>query len=88
MLVLAAIRRPILLRLAVRNPARRPAQACSITLGLTLSTVIVTTAFNTGDTITHTVRTLVASGLGRADEVVLALPREQFRNPARPSARC
>jgi putative ABC transport system permease protein len=80
-LVLAAIRRPILLRLALRNSARRPAQACLITLGLTMSTVIVTTAFNTGDTITHTVRTLVASGLGRADEVVLSVPREQFRNP-------
>src|SRR5688572_19017057 len=80
-LVLAAIRRPILLRLALRNPGRRPAQAGLITLGLTLSTIIVTTALNTGDTITHTVRTLVASGLGRADEVILALPREQLRSP-------
>ena len=82
LLLLSAIRRPLLLRLALRNPGRRPLQAGLITLGLTLSTVVVGTAFNTGDTITHTVRSLVASGLGRADEVVLALPRDQRRSPA------
>src|SRR5436190_8690889 len=82
LLLLAALRRPLLLRLALRNPGRRPLQACLITLGLTLSAVVVGTAFFTGDTMTHTVRALVASGLGRADEVVLALPRDQRRSPA------
>ena len=75
------LRRPLLARVAARNAARRRAQAILITLGLALSTIITSTAFNTGDTITHTVRSLVASGLGRADEVVLAIPRDRRRSP-------
>src|SRR5712691_6113160 len=81
-LSLAALHRPLLLRLALRNPGRRPAQALLITLGLTLSTLIVSTALNTGDTITHTVRSLVARGVGRVDEIVVAIPRGAQRSPA------
>jgi putative ABC transport system permease protein len=53
-----------------------------VVLGLTLSTLVISTAFNTGDTITYTVRMLVARGLGRADEVIVALPRDSRRGPA------
>jgi putative ABC transport system permease protein len=82
LLLVAGLRRPLLFRLALRNPWRRPTQSLLITLGLALGTIVVGTAFNTGDTITHAVRSLVASGVGRADEVVLALPRDQRRPPA------
>ena len=80
-LLIVAVRQPLLLRLALRNCLRRPLQTGLIVLGLTLSTVVISTAFNTGDTITHTIRTLVARGLGRADEVVVALPRDTRRSP-------
>jgi hypothetical protein len=81
-LAVLAWRRPLLARLAARNPGRRPIQSLLIALGLALSTIITSTAFNTGDTMTHTVRSLVSGSLGRADEVVLALPRDRRRSPA------
>src|SRR5215216_4676236 len=80
-LMLAVLRKPLLLRLALRGPRRRPVQTGLVLIGLALSTIVIGTALNTGDTIAHTVRGLVASGVGRADEVVLALPRDQRRSP-------
>src|SRR5262249_49415481 len=44
--------------------------AMLITLGLTLGTVILSSAFTTGDTMSQSVRTVVAGVLGAADEVV------------------
>jgi putative ABC transport system permease protein len=79
-LAVATSRRPLLVRLAVRYARRRLLQAALITLGLGLSTIITSTALNTGDLVSQTIRSLVAGGLGRADEVVLALPRDQRRS--------
>src|SRR5206468_3153929 len=59
-----------LLRLAWRNVPRRPGFAVLITLGLTIGTVILSSAFTTGDTMSQSVRTVVAGVLGSADEVV------------------
>jgi ABC-type antimicrobial peptide transport system permease subunit len=80
LLVLLAIglRDRLLLRLALRNVPRRRAQSALIALGLALSTVIITTALNTGDTISHTLRSLVAGTVGRADEIVVR-PRRDGR---------
>src|SRR5919204_4452092 len=69
-LVAAAWRNPLLPRLAWRNVPRRPGFAALITLGLTIGTVILSTAFTTGDTMSQSVRTVVAGVLGTADEVV------------------
>src|SRR5437667_8093023 len=66
----AAWRNPLLLRLAWRNVPRRPGFAVLITLGLTIGTVILSSAFTTGDTMSQSVRTVVAGVLGSADEVV------------------
>src|SRR5947209_15491911 len=65
-----AWRNPLLLRLAWRNVPRRPGFAVLITLGLTIGTVILSSAFTTGDTMSQSVRTVVAGVLGSADEVV------------------
>ena len=81
-LLLAVLRQPLLLRLALCGPPRRPLQTGLVLIGLALSTIVIGTALNTGDTISHTIRTLVASSVGRADEVVLALPRDQRRSPS------
>jgi putative ABC transport system permease protein len=77
-LVVVGLRDRLLLRLALRNVPRRPAQSALISLGLALSTVIITTALNTGDTMSHTVRSLVAGTVGRADEIVVK-PRRDAR---------
>jgi putative ABC transport system permease protein len=77
-LAVIGIRDRLLLRLAIRNVPRRRAQSALIALGLALSTVIVTTALNTGDTMSHTMRSLVAGTVGRADEIVVR-PRRDAR---------
>src|SRR5919202_1892023 len=66
----AAWRNPIVVRLAWRNVPRRPGFAALITLGLTIGTIILSSAFTTGDTMSQSVRTVVAGVLGSADEVV------------------
>ena len=78
-LVVLALRNRLLLVLAVRNIPRRRAQSALITLGLALATVIVTTALNTGDTMSYTVRSLVAGTVGRADEVIVKPRRDPRR---------
>ncbi len=73
----AGWRNPLLLRLAWRNVPRRPGFAVLITLGLTIGTVILSSAFTTGDTMSQSVRTVVAGVLGSADEVVFIPAAEQ-----------
>src|SRR5437764_12201603 len=73
----AGWRDPLLLRLAWRNVPRRPGFAVLITLGLTIGTVILSSAFTTGDTMSQSVRTVVAGVLGSADEVVFIPAPEQ-----------
>lgn len=77
-LAVVGLRDRLLLRLSLRNVPRRRAQSALISLGLALSTVIITTALNTGDTMSHTMRSLVAGTVGRADEIVVR-PRRDAR---------
>jgi len=70
-LLAATLRRPVLARLALRNLPRRPGSALLVVAGLALGTAIVASALFTGDTMTLSVRALVADSLGRVDEVVL-----------------
>ncbi|HEY7293458.1 MAG TPA: hypothetical protein VH916_00395, partial [Dehalococcoidia bacterium] len=69
---LIALRRRTLLRLGLRNAARRPLRSVVIVVGLMLSTVVIATAFSTGDTMTLTVRSLITGSIGRVDETVTA----------------
>jgi len=73
----ASIRNPLLPRLAWRNLPRRPGFAALITLGLTIGTVILSSAFTTGDTMSQSVRTVVAGVLGSADEVAFIPSADQ-----------
>ncbi len=61
----------VLVRLALRHIPRRRAQTALVTLGLMLSTTIVTTALGTGDTMSHAIRTVVTASLGRTDELIV-----------------
>ncbi|RLC93564.1 MAG: ABC transporter permease [Chloroflexi bacterium] len=65
-----AWRNRIMLKLGIRNIPRRPAQTALIIVGLMLSTVIITSAFGTGDTMVHTIRSLSTRSLGDTDEIV------------------
>src|SRR5262245_21969142 len=81
--VLAVVlRRRVLWRLGLRNIPRRPGSSLLVVAGLMLGTAVVASALFTGDTMTHTVRALVADSLGRVDEVVVQTrisPRGQNR---------
>src|SRR5215210_6561701 len=65
--VLLAWRRPVLMRLALRNIPRRRSQTLLIVLGLMLATLLTTAAFGTGDTMSYSMRQAFTAGLGGTD---------------------
>jgi putative ABC transport system permease protein len=65
-----AIRNRFLLKLGLRNLARRRGRAALIVVGLMLGTTIIASALVTGDTMNRTVRSSVIESLGRTDELV------------------
>jgi putative ABC transport system permease protein len=65
-----AIRHRVLLRLGLRNVARRRGRALLIVTGLMLGTTIISSALVTGDTMSRTVRSSVIESLGQTDELV------------------
>jgi hypothetical protein len=69
-LALLIWRRPVFFKLGVRPIPRRRAQSMLIVLGLMLATLIITAAFVTGDTLSHTIRTQAIEGMGEMDEVI------------------
>lgn len=64
------IRRPILVRMGLRNIPRRRAQSVLVTMGLTIATIIVTVAFSTGDSLNSSIRSLALDGLQRIDHLI------------------
>ncbi len=67
-----AWRHPVIFKLGVRNIPRRRAQSTLIVVGLILSTLIISAALGTGDTIDHSVTVDVYDNLGSVDEPVVA----------------
>ncbi|MGE3075640.1 MAG: ABC transporter permease [Dehalococcoidia bacterium] len=63
-----ALRNPVMFKLGLRNIPRRKAQSALIIVGLMLSTLIMSAAFGTGDTLTSSVTSEVYSILGQSDE--------------------
>ncbi|MGA7731012.1 MAG: FtsX-like permease family protein [Chloroflexia bacterium] len=70
LLAFFAFRNPLILRLALRNIPRRRAQTVLIVFGLMLATLLITAAFGTGDTMTHSMRQAFTAGLGGTDLIV------------------
>ena len=64
------LRRPILLRMALRNLRRRRAQAFAISLGLMIGTAIISGSLATGDSTTFAVRDSAIKAFGPLDETV------------------
>ncbi len=65
-----AWRNPVMFKNGLRNIPRRKSQTTLIIIGLMLSTVIITAAFGTGDTMTHSVTNETYNILGPIDEIV------------------
>ena len=63
-----AWRNPVMFKLGLRNLPRRKAQTALIIVGLMLSTLIISAAFGTGDTLTSSVTSEVYKTLGEADQ--------------------
>jgi len=68
---LIAVRNPVMFKTGLRNIPRRPAQTTLIVVGLMLSTLIITAAFGTGDTLTSSVTGEVYRQLAEADELIV-----------------
>ncbi|MDQ3512373.1 MAG: ABC transporter permease [Chloroflexota bacterium] len=66
-----AWRRPVIVRMGMRNIPRRPAQSALIILGLMLSTLLISAALNSGDTIQHSATLHVYHLFGHFDEVIV-----------------
>jgi len=69
-IALIAIRNPVMFKTGLRNIPRRPAQTALIVVGLMLSTLIMTAAFGTGDTLTRSITAEVYGVLGEADQII------------------
>ena len=67
---LFALRRPLVVRMGLRNIPRRRAQTILIVFGLTLATIIVAMSFSTGDTMTISIRESAYDGQYRIDHTI------------------
>jgi putative ABC transport system permease protein len=76
---LAAWRQPVMFKLGVRNIPRRKAQTTLIVVGLMLSTLIISAALGTGDTLHHSLTKDSYENLGHVDQLVV--PSSEFEAP-------
>ncbi|MGD0764989.1 MAG: FtsX-like permease family protein [Dehalococcoidia bacterium] len=67
---ITALRNRVMFVVGVRNIPRRVAQTVLIIIGLMLSTLIISAAFTTGDTVDHSFTTMIYDSLGHVDEIV------------------
>lgn len=65
-----ALRNRVMFLIGLRNIPRRVAQTVLIIIGLMLSTLIISAAFTTGDTVDHTITKTAYDVLGHVDEIV------------------
>ena len=65
-----SLRNPVLMKIGLRNLVRRPAQSILIVVGMTLSTIIIISAFGTGDTLSHSVKRQAVAAYGEVDEII------------------
>ncbi len=70
-LTVLAVRNRIMLKMGLRPIPRRLGQTVLIIVGVMLSTVIISAAFGTGDTISFSIRSQVLERLKTIDEVII-----------------
>jgi putative ABC transport system permease protein len=67
---IVALRSRVMFLVGLRNIPRRRAQTILIIIGLMLSTLIISAAFTTGDTVDYSIRNTVYDALGHVDEII------------------
>lgn len=67
-----ALRNPVMLKLGIRPISRRPGMTALIIIGVMLSTIIISAAFGTADTLSYSIRDIGINGLGTIDEVIIS----------------
>src|SRR6187200_1082300 len=77
--VWVAIRRPVIFKMGIRNIPRRKAQTILIVVGLMLSTLIISAALGTGDTVDYSLTKDVYDNYGNVDTLVVQ--SQQFDAP-------
>lgn len=73
------VRQPILFHMGIRNLGRRPAQTALIVVGLMLSTLIISAAFATGDTVGYSITNAAYDSF---EEIDIAVAHDADRAPA------
>ncbi|RJQ12746.1 MAG: FtsX-like permease family protein [Dehalococcoidia bacterium] len=66
-----AWKNPLLVRMGLRNAARRKTQTTLIVIGLMLSTLIISAAFATGDTVGYSITNAVYRSFSQADVILV-----------------
>ncbi len=74
------LRQRVIFKMGMRNVPRRPAQTTLIVIGLMLSTLIMSAALTTGDTLDNTITGAVYDIMGHTDELVVLSAGTQNSN--------
>src|SRR5215211_9365652 len=74
-----AWRKPVIFKLGVRNIPRRKAQTTLIVVGLMLSTLIISAALGTGDTLHYSLTKDSYENLGHVDQLIV--PSSEYEAP-------
>ncbi len=74
------LRQRVIFKMGMRNVPRRPAQTTLIVIGLMLSTLIMSAALTTGDTLDNTITGAVYDLMGHTDELVVLSANNQNSN--------
>ncbi len=74
------LRHRVIFKMGMRNVPRRPAQTTLIIIGLMLSTLIMSAALTTGDTLDNTITGAVYDIMGHTDELVVLSANQNSNN--------
>ncbi|MDD5093407.1 MAG: ABC transporter permease [Dehalococcoidia bacterium] len=67
-----ALRNKVIFKMGARNLPRRPANTLLTCLGLMLAAMIFSASFATGDTLTHSIRSIAVDYIGQVDVMVMS----------------
>ncbi len=81
-LTVSALRNRVMLKIAIRNIPRRPAQTVLVLLGLMLAAMLFSASFTTGETMSYSIRNLSVRQLGEVDIIVQSQTLQGEGQPA------
>ena len=78
--IIIYIRNPIIAMMGIRNIGRRKSQTVLILLGLMLSTLIISAAFGTGDTVAHSITNVSYNQFRDVDVITSKINKEDIQD--------